>query len=213
MQDVAINPRFASNAAALDMAHTLSVDEVKKRSTLQKRIAEKDREGKEARLRQLAHQARLDRPNVASRRQSSAPPSNSEALQPNENAAKRARSAYASIRGLCDNHIWALRDKPIFGPASRTAMYPRRLPWDLRSQIATAALRMVRDRDAVSSIYRPRVDAEEEKMGVHSGPAEFEKEGGGGGDSFGFAGGLDEESYGVVKWGREEKRRRKRAQM
>jgi SNW domain-containing protein 1 len=68
MQDVTINDKFAQFAEALFTADRHAREEVKLRSQMQQKLAEKEKMAKEDHLREMARKAREERQNAATRR-------------------------------------------------------------------------------------------------------------------------------------------------
>jgi SNW domain-containing protein 1 len=65
LQEVTINDNFASLAESLYIAERKAREEVKYRSTIQKKISQKEKEQQEAELRDLASKARLERQGIS----------------------------------------------------------------------------------------------------------------------------------------------------
>jgi SNW domain-containing protein 1 len=89
LQDVTINDKFAAFGEALQAADRHAREEVKSRALMQQRLAEKEKQQKEDKLRELAREAKAQRTNQSRRRSGSYSDSDSEADREEEEVRKR----------------------------------------------------------------------------------------------------------------------------
>ncbi|KAK3325272.1 SKIP/SNW domain-containing protein [Apodospora peruviana] len=192
LQDVQINDKFAQFSEALFMADRHAREEVRQRAMMQQRLAEKEKQQKEEHLRQLAQQARAERQGGGGRRSRSGSYSGSESGSDDSDGSEHERREARrerqreEERKLRQSRMGAERraqvmaremdrdisEKIALGLAkptqSKEGMYDSRLfnqssgfdsgfnednPYDKPLFAA---------QDAISSIYRPRANAEDD---------------------------------------------------
>jgi SNW domain-containing protein 1 len=193
LQDVTINDKFANFAEALYTADRHAREEVKQRAMMQQKLAEKEKAQKEEHLRQLAQQARADRAGGSRRRSRSASYDSSESdsdeedmrareearrerRRENERELRQSRmGTERKIQMMAREQNRDISEKVALGLAkpsqSGEAMYDSRLfnqssgfntgfnednPYDKPLWAA---------RDALDSIYRPSVNADDDEDG------------------------------------------------
>jgi SNW domain-containing protein 1 len=93
LQDVQINDKFAQFSEALFMADRHAREEVRQRAMMQQRLAEKERLQKEEHLRQLAQQARAEKAGGSRRRSRSGSYSGSESGSETDDSERERREA------------------------------------------------------------------------------------------------------------------------
>ncbi|KAK4238735.1 SKIP/SNW domain-containing protein [Achaetomium macrosporum] len=191
LQDVQINDKFAQFSEALFMADRHAREEVRQRAMMQQRLAEKERAQKEEHLRQLAQQARAEKAGGSRRRSRSGSYSGSESGSETDDSERERRAARREKlredeRKMRQSRMGAERraqvlaremnrdisEKIALGLAKPTqsaeGMYDSRL-FNQSSGFASGFNEdnpydkpLFAAQDAISSIYRPRANLEDE---------------------------------------------------
>ncbi|KAL2162742.1 hypothetical protein VTH06DRAFT_6578 [Thermothelomyces fergusii] len=191
LQDVQINDKFAQFSEALFMADRHAREEVRQRAIMQQRLAEKERAQKEEHLRQLAQQARAERAAGGRRRSRSGSYSGSDSGSETDESERERRAARRERRKeeerkLRQSRMGAERraqvlaremdrdisEKVALGLAKPTmsaeSMYDSRL-FNQSSGFGSGINEdnpydkpLFAAQDAISSIYRPRVNADDD---------------------------------------------------
>lgn len=191
LQDVQINDKFAQFSEALFMADRHAREEVRQRAIMQQRLAEKERAQKEEHLRQLAQQARAERAAGGRRRSRSGSYSGSDSGSETDESERERRAARREKlkeeeRKLRQSRMGAERraqvlaremdrdisEKIALGLAKPTAsgesMYDSRL-FNQTSGFGSGINEdnpydkpLFAAQDAISSIYRPRANLEDD---------------------------------------------------
>lgn len=186
LQDITINDKFAQFGEALQAADRHAREEVKQRAIMQQRLAEKEKLQKEEHLRNLAKQAREERANTSRRRSQSDSDTDSEeeAIRKRQSDRKERREDFSrelrqsrmgterKIQMLAREQNRDISEKVALGLAKPTqsgeSMYDSRL--FNQSSGFNAGFNednhydkpLFAAQDAISSIYRPSVQQDDE---------------------------------------------------
>ncbi len=193
IQDVQINDKFAQFSEALFMADRHAREEVRQRAMMQQRLAEKERAQKEEHLRQLAQQARAERAGGKRRSRSrsysgSEPGSESDSSERERREARKERlreeerkmrqsrmGAEKRAQVMAREMDRDISEKIALGLAKPTqsgeSMYDSRL-FNQSSGFDSGFNEdnhydkpLFAAQDAISSIYRPRANADDDDEG------------------------------------------------
>lgn len=198
LQDITINDKFAQFSEALFAADRHAREEVKQRAIMQQRLAEKEKLQKEENLRKLAQQAREERANASQRRRRGSSASVSDSEDEEEAEARRRQEARRERRQENQREIRQSRmgtqrriemlareqnrdisEKVALGLAKPTqsgeSMYDSRL-FNQSSGFASGFNEdqaydapLFAAQDAISSIYRPNLNAADDDDGDDGG--------------------------------------------
>lgn len=131
-QDITINDKFAQFSEALFAADRHAREEVKQRSVMQQRLAEKEKLQKEEHLRQLAQKAREERSNAARQRRPSHSSSESGSDDDEEEAARQRAEARKERKREAERELRQSR----MGTERRIQMLAREQNRDISEKVA-----------------------------------------------------------------------------